>query len=330
MSVTIKDVANLAGTSTATVSRVVNGASNVSEKVRRKVNAAIEELGYSPNPAGRILKNGANKSIMVILPYKLSDFYGRIVDAMTHEAAKNDYTLLISACNDDREYEKTIVSRMLKDVVMGFIFLGTFFDGHELNEINSQIPAVLCCEQVEKSNLCTVVCDYEQGARLVVDRMIQSGHKRIGYISLRHRPTSSRLKQRGFRQALAKHGIDCPEEYFFYGSHSVQTGYSAMRYFNCFDEPPTALFAETDQLAFGALNYAIESGIEVGSDMVISGFDDLDICQTGIRKLSSVCQPLDDIGRITVRSLIEIIEKKKENSGTTVLPVTLSLRDTLK
>lgn len=330
MSVTIKDVAKLAGTSTATVSRVINGLPNVSDKVRRKVAAAIEELGYTPNPAGRILKNGANKSIMVILPYKLSGFYGRIVDAMTREAANNGYTLLISACNDDREYEKSIVNRMLKDVVMGFIFLGTFFDGYELNEINSQIPTVLCCEQVEKSNMLTVVCDYEQGAKLVVDRMVKAGHRRIGYISMRHRPTSSRLKQQGFRKALAEHGIDCPEDYFFYGSHSVQTGYSAMRYFSCFDEPPTALFAETDQLAMGALNYAIETGIDVGNDMVISGFDDLDICQVGIRKLSSVRQPLEEIGSLTVRSLIEIIEKKKENCGTTVLPVTLELRDTLK
>lgn len=330
MSATIKDVARVAGTSTATVSRVINGSQNVTEKVRKKVQAAIEELDYSPNPAGRILKSGVNKSIMVILPYKLSDFYGRIVAAMTQEAIAQDYTLLISTCNDDKEYEQTVVRRLLRDVVRGFVFLGTFFDGHELEEINRQIPTVLCCEQVDKSELLTVVSDYGQGAKLAAERMIEAGHKRFGYISMRHRPMSSRLKQQGFREALAAHGLECDEECFFYGSHSIKTGYSAMRFFNCLDEPPTAIFAETDQLATGALNYAMEAGMDIGGEVAICGFDDLDICGTGLKKLSSVRQPLEEIGRMAVRSLIDIVEKKKENHGVITLPVELSLRDTLK
>lgn len=330
MSVTIKDVAEIAGVSTATVSRVINGSTNVTEKVKKKVLAVIEELDYTPNPAGRILKQGVNKSIMVILPYKLSGFYGRIVDAMTQEAIASDYTLLISSCNDDKKYEQTVVDRLLRDVIKGFIFLGTFFDGHELSEINRQIPTVLCCEQVDKSDLRTIVCDYKQGAELVVDKMVEAGHRRIGYIAMRHRPASSKLKQSGFREALAKHGIDHYEEYYFYGSHTLKTGYSAMRFFNCLDEPPTAIFAETDQLAMGALNYAMECGMDVGNDIVISGFDDLDICKMGIKKLTSVSQPLEDIGRTAVRSLIDIIENHAENQGTITLPVALSLRDTLK
>ncbi len=330
MSVTIKDVAALAGTSTATVSRVINESPNVTEKVKKKVKAAIEELGYTPNPAGRMLKSGVNKSIMVILPYKLSSFYGRIVDAMTQEAIANDYTLLISACNDDREYERTVVNRLLKDVVRGFIFLGTFFDSHELSDINRQIPTVLCCEQVEKSSLLTVVCDYRQGACMAVEKMIANGHRRIGYIAMRHRPASSRLKYQGFCETLKKHDIPVSEEYCFYGSHSLQTGYSAMRYFSCIDEPPTAIFAETDLMAMGALNYSIETGIDSGKgQLAICGFDDLDICGLGTRKLSSVRQPLEEIGHTAVRSLIEIIEDHKENNGVVTLPVTLSSRDTL-
>lgn len=326
---TIKDVANLAGTSTATVSRVINNSSNVTEKVRKRVRAAIDELGYIPNPAGRILKNGVNKSIMVILPYKLSEFYGKIVGAMTQEAIKRNYSLLISACNDNREYENIIVQRLLKDMVHGFIFLGTFLDSHELSEVNRQIPTVLCCEQVDKSELLTVVCDYKQGASVVVEKMLETGHKRIGYVAMRHRPHSSKLKHQGFREALAAHGIEHTDEYCFYGSHSLQTGYSAMKYFNCLDEPPTAIFAETDKLAMGALNYATENGLEVGSKIAISGFDDLDICTLGLKKLTSVSQPLEDIGRTAVNSLIDIIENKKENKGVITLPVTLSSRDTL-
>ncbi len=330
MSATIKDVAKLAGTSTATVSRVINESSNVSEKIKKRVRAAIDTLGYSPNPAGRILKNGVNKSIMVILPYKLSSFYGRLVDAMTQEAIANDYTLLISACNDDRDYEHTVVRRLLKDMVKGFIFLGTFFDSHELDDINRQIPSVICCEPVDKSELLTITCDYRQGARMAVEKMIENGHKSIGYISMRHRPASSRLKQAEFRSTLAEHGLTCSDEYFFYGSHTAQTGFSAMRFFNCLDEPPTAIFAETDTLAMGALNYAYSAGMDIGNEIVISGFDDLNICELGIKKLTSVHQPLDEIGRTAVRSLIDIIENKKENSGTVCLPVSLTLRDTLK
>ncbi len=329
MTPTIKDVASLAGTSTATVSRVINNSPNVTEKARKKVRAAIEELGYIPNPAGRLLKTGSNKSIMVILPYMLSDFYGRIVGAMTQEAIKRNYSLLLSACNDDREYENIIVQRLLKDMIHGFIFLGTFYDSHELEAINRQIPTILCCEQVEKSELLTVMSDYKQGAALVAEKMIEAGHKRMGYIAMRHRPNSSRLKHKGFREALAAHGIEHTDEYCFYGSHSLQTGYSAMKYFNCLDEPPTAIFAETDQLAMGALNYAIENGMDIGNKLVISGFDDLNICRLGTKKLSSVSQPLEEIGKAAVNSLIDIIENRKENKGVVTLPVSFSSRDTL-
>ncbi len=329
MNPTIKDVASLAGTSTATVSRVINNSPNVTDKIKKKVRAAIDELGYVPNPAGRILKNGMHKSIMVILPYKLSGFYGKVVDAMTQEAIKNNYSLLISACNDNREYEQVIINRLLKDMVNGFIFLGTFFDSHELSEINRQIPSVLCCEQVEKSELLTVVCDYKQGAKLAVEKMLEAGHRSFGYVAMRHRPASSRLKYKGFCEALAEHGIKHSEECCFYGSHSLQTGYSAMKYFNCLDEQPTAIFAETDQLAMGALNYAIEAGMDIGKDIVISGYDDLDICKLGLKKLSSVRQPLEEIGRTAASALIDIIENRRENSGVITLPVELSLRDTL-
>lgn len=329
MSATIKDVASLAGTSTATVSRVINDSPKVSEKIKKKVKAAIEELGYTPNPAGRILKNGANKSIMVILPYKLSDFYGRVVDSMTQEAIANNYSLLISACNDDREYEQIIVNRLLRDTVSGFVFLSTYFDGHELENINSRIPTVLCCEQVPKADIFTVLCDYAGGTGLAVQRMIDSGHRRIGYIAMRHRPASSASKYKGFCGTLARNGISFSEEYCFYGSHSMQTGYSAMKYFNCLDEPPTAIFAETDILAMGAVNFALENGIELGRDLAVSGFDDLDICGIGAKKLTSVHQPLDEIGRTAVRTLIDIIENHRENKGTVTLPATLALRDTL-
>ncbi len=329
MSATIKDVAALAGTSTATVSRVINNSPKVTDKVRKKVQQAIEELGYIPNPAGRILKSGANNTIMVILPYRLSSFYGRIVDAMTQEAIANNYSLMISACNNNREYEQTIVNRLLKDVVKGFVFLGTFFDSHELSDINRQIPTILCCEQVAKSELLTIISDYKQGAKIAAERMIETGHRRIGYIAMRHRPNSSRQKQQGFNEALMAHGIEHSEEYIFYGSHSLQTGYSAMKYFNCLDNPPTAIFAENDKLAIGATNYAIENGLNVGTDIVISGYDDLDLCTYGLKKITSVRQPLEEIGKTAVRSIIDIIENGKENSGTITLPVTLSIRDTL-
>ncbi len=330
MSVTIKDVANLAGTSTATVSRVINGSTNVTEKVSRRVKAAIEELDYTPNPAGRMLRNGVNKSIMVILPYKLSDFYGRVVDEMTREAIANDYTLLIIACNGEREYERMVVNRLMKDVVKGFVFMGTFFDGHDLKEINRQVPSVLCCEQVEKSGLLTVSSDYAQGARIAAEKMIAAGHRRIGYIAMRHRTASSKIKFEGFCDAMKENGIELTEEYCFFGSHTQQTGYSAMRYFNCLDNPPTAVLAESDLMALGALNFAMENGIEVGPDKLsICGFDDMPICTLGTKKLSSVSQPLEEIGRTAIRELIDIIEDHKENTGVVTLPVTFSSRDTL-
>jgi len=329
MTPTIKDVANLAGTSIATVSRVINGVDCVSEDTKKRVEKAINDLGYRPNPVGRMLKSGGINSISVILPYRLSSFYGRLVNGMTQEAIAHDYTLLVCACNDDRDYEKTIVDRLLKDVVKGFVFLGSFMDSHELSEIDKKLPTVLCCEQVRKSDLLTVVADYEAGAKMAVEKLISAGHKRIGYISMRHKPYSSELKQKGFQDALREAGIEDRDEYYFYGAHTVQTGGSAMKYFACLDEPPTAIFAENDRLAAGAVACAEGMGMKVGKDIAIIGFDDLDICTMTNPKLSSVHQPLEEMGKIVVRMLIEIINQERENSGTIKVPVSLSLRETV-
>lgn len=329
MGITIKDVASLSETSIATVSRVINNSPNVSAEIRRKVEDAIKQLNYIPNPAGRLLKSGGNKSILVVLPYRFSTFFGQIISAMTEQAIESGYTLMTCACNNDQNYERIMVDQLLKDTVNGFIFLGTFFDSYELNEINKRVPTVLCCEQVEKSELLAVVPDYKEGAKKAVREMINAGHKKIAYIAMRHRPTSSFLKHQGFSEALAENGIIDNEEYYFYGSHSLQTGYSAMKYFNCLDEKPTAVFAENDRIALGALNYAMQAGLDIGKEFVISGFDDLDICEMSTKKLTSVHQPLEDMGKKAVKALIEIIESGRENKGTITVPVELVRRDTL-
>lgn len=320
----------MAGTSIATVSRVINGADCVSERTKKRVRDAVETLGYVPNPVGRMLKTGGNKSIALIMPRRLSSFYADLVESMTREAMEHDYTLLMCAGNDDEKYEREIIDRLLTNVVSGFIFTGSSFDSHELSELNKKMPSVLCCEPVDRSELFTVAADYEGGVKNVVRELAAAGHKRIGYISMRHKPVSSRLKQKGFHEALAEAGLEDNDEYCFYGPHSAKTGHSAMRYFRCLDEPPTAVFAETDNLAVGALNYAGENGIKVGEELSIVGFDDIEICNMVTPKLTSVHQQLDEIGRIAVKTLIDIIENGKENVGTLTVPTELIKRESFR
>lgn len=322
---TIRDVAELAEVSVATVSRVLNNSGDVSEEKSKRVRLAAKKLGYvlSHTASGPTKRT----TVLVLLPNKLKSFYDEIVKGIQHCAKENGFDIILGVCNNDRFVEAEHIEKLVDGSVSAIVFLGTFLRSEELDELNSKYSIALCCECVEGASVLSVVVDMRVAAYDAVMHFISKGHKRIGVISTVTRAWSSIQKERGYRDALKDSGIDFRDEYIFFGDFDNKSGTFSIGYFESLEEPPTAIFAVSDSLALGAMKTAINKGYTVGKDLDIIGFDDTSICELYNPTLSTVSQPRYEIGCTVMKELAENIKGTQKNNDTIFLPHKLVFRE---
>ena len=315
MNATIKDVAKAAGVSVATVSRVLNNNSNVSETTTRMVNEAIKELGYSPNFLGRNLRKCETNIILAIVPSADHTFYSEILRGMQIKAAELGYDILMSTSNSDEATELRLLNMLYNRTVDAVILLGTRLNAALLNELNEKYCITLCCERIPDSELVTVTVNDEQAAYEAVTCLIKKGHHKIGMISTQGSALSSVDREAGYRRALSDNGIEFREDYIYRGSYDFRDGSFAIEQFLKLEDVPTAVFAVSDLLAAGAINKALKRGINVGGDFSVIGFDNLYLCEMVMPSISTVEQSCYLIGSTAVEKTIANIGTTKKFKG---------------
>ncbi|WP_417935455.1 LacI family DNA-binding transcriptional regulator [Geobacillus subterraneus] len=248
--VRISDVAKLANVSTATVSRVLSNSGNV-KKTTEKVLEAIRKLNYQPNMLARQLRKLETKTILVVVPDITNTFFSKVLRGIEHVAIENDYEVLLGDTGNNIERESGYLNILRQRKADGMILLTARLESHVLEEIASEFPVVLACEYLEGSTIPTVSIDNISSARKATEYLIHLGHRRIGFISGPLNVILSRDRLKGFRQAMAQHGI--PVESFLVqeGDFSFESGYNMMMKFLALDQPPTAVFASNDEMAIG-------------------------------------------------------------------------------
>ena len=327
VSVTIKDVAKKANVSIATVSRVLNHKSNVSDDAVEAVNQAIKELGYSPNFLGRDLRKSETRRILAIIASTEQSFYSEVIRGMEETAMAKGYDVLIATTRDDPKHEMHLLGMLFSHSVDGAVLLGPKLDAKTVTDLSANHNLALCLERLDGCGALTVTIDNVQAGKDAVNYLINKGRRRIGMITTKQRSQSSVDRELGYRQALAEHGIPYDENLVYYGDYGVEYGTRGCKELMSLDNKPDAIFAISDMLAIGAMTHASSEGIEIGKDVLFFGFDDIQYSHIFIPHLSTVRQPCFMQGRLVIEKLIENMKSDTPDTSVYMLPHSLILRE---
>lgn len=321
MGVNISDVAKKAGVSIVTASRVINGADTVREANRQKVLAAMEALNYQPNHAARILATGKTGTIGVTIS-KLNDtFLEGVVKAVNTRLEQHDLFLALSVMPGG--VEKNYLFQ--RDRVDGIILISPTNEGKLMDQLKRQrIPFVLLDNQ-EAHDATSILVDNFKGGVDATRHLLDLGHTRIAHLSGPELYLSSRERKRGFQTALREDGL---QPYKIEScDFTVQDGYNAVTRWMKQKSLPTAIFAADDFIALGALNAILNAGLRVPEDISLIGYDNQLFSAQLHPGLSTIEQPVLEMGKQGVDLLVEMINKGNNENQTIKLKPKLIVRE---
>lgn len=327
MGATIKDVARLADVSIATVSRVLNKTAPVNEDKRVRVEAAISQLGYRPNPAARRLLRQETGGFGVLIPSLGGEFFAGFLKGLDEEAQRSGFFCLIGAAHRS-EAELDHAIRQMHGRVDGIVIMSPGQTAEKtLQLIPQDMPVVFLNTSVSDPGIPYLNFDNHGGAFRMVQHMADLGHQRIAMIKGPASAYDAEERLRGYREALQVSGLSVNPALEFEGNFTEEWGYHAGKAILASPLRPTAVFAANDFSAFGAMSAFQEEGLRIPEDIALSGFDDISITKFTTPPLSSVRVPTVELGRRTMKTLIGIVRNIPQDVMTPdVLPTELVIR----
>ncbi|NBC28913.1 MAG: substrate-binding domain-containing protein [Spirochaetes bacterium] len=342
---TVNDVAKLAGVSAMTVSRTLNSPESVRVETRDRVLAAIEKLDYMPNRRARSLITGTFHTIAIFVPTVLNPFFGQVALGVEDEATSHGFNVIL--CNaDSAEKQQLQLDAMIQLGVDGIVFFDMPVNRALVDRLQrAGVVAVLVDNELDVDDVCALRTNNRLGGKIATAHLIELDHRRIGHIHGRvddgaadgaedeqtqDRASSApdgapaafyegsfqrriwRERLAGFREVMDEAGVDIDPLLVVEGDGTseggVDGGRRAMEELLALDEPPTAVYAANDLMAIGAIQAALKSGLRVPEDISIVGFDDIDLSSMIHPPLTTVHQPRREMGRESVRLLMERID----------------------
>ncbi len=303
----IEDVANLAGVSTASVSRALNDPGRVRPATRKRVMEAIEQLGYVPDAAARALSSRRLRTIGAIVPTLDNAIFASGINALQRRLAQRDFTLLVASSEYDQSEELREANALIARGVDGMMLVGAAHPA-ALYEMLARkpLPFVNCWTYSADTPHPCIGFDNRLAMHRVADYLLSLGHRRIGMISgFTAENDRARERLEGVRQALARHGLEIRPGQLLERAYEVRDGREAARLLLRLPEPPTALICGNDVLAMGALFEAQAQGIAVPRALSIVGFDDLPISANLVPALTTVRVPVGEMGRRAADYLLD-------------------------
>lgn len=329
MNVTIYDVAREAGVSMATVSRVVNGNPNVKPTTRKKVMEAIKALGYRPNAVARGLASKKTTTVGVVIPDISSLFYAELARGIEDIATMYKYNIIL--CNSDQKLAKELhlVNTLLEKQVDGLLFMGNkITEDHIEMFTTSPVPIILASTRDEKAELPSVNINYKQATYDAIQMLIDKGHTQIGYISgPLDDPLAGQNRMEGYKEALSVNGLTFNENLIKFGDYRYDTGLDVVSQWLDEKQEMTAIMAMSDEMAIGAIHAYQDRNMIVPDDVEVIGFDNTRLTSMVRPRLTSVVQPMYDIGAVSMRLLTKYINNEEIENHLVVLPHRIELRD---
>jgi LacI family transcriptional regulator len=302
----LKDVARLAGVSTATVSRALNLPAQLDPETLVRVRAAVKKLRYVPHGAARALRSQRSRMIGAVVPSFDYALYARTTSALQDELDAHGYALVLAAHHYDLPTEVRLTAQLLEHDVEAFVFVGLDHDPELFVLLNEfQRPYVLTWGVDASGAHPSIGFDNRAATFALANHIVDLGHRRIGLITAPHEGNDrARERSAGVRGALAARGLSLAPDCIQYGPISLASGAELMRRILALPQRPTAIIATNDVFAVGAMTACREAGLRIPEDMAITGVDNTDLGATQTPGLTSVRTPIVDIGRAAARHLI--------------------------
>lgn len=331
MSVTIYDVAREANVSMATVSRVVNNNPNVKPSTRKKVLRTIEKLGYRPNAVARGLASKKTTTVGAIIPDISSIFFSELARGIEDIATMYDYNIILSNSDQNQEKEIKLINTMLEKQVDGILFMGgNIADEHVNTFASSSAPVVLAATYDEEGKIPSVNIDYKAAAYEVTNLLMEKGHEHPAFIGGQLDIRLNADKYEGYLQALKDASVEINEDFIIKDSYSYQEGIDAVKKLLSKDEKPTAVFVASDEMAIGVIHGAQDLGYEVPKDLQVFGFNNTRLATMVRPTLSTIIQPMYDLGAVAMRLLTKYMNKEEVAETQVILPHRIIERDSTK
>ncbi|CAH0121277.1 MULTISPECIES: LacI family DNA-binding transcriptional regulator [unclassified Paenibacillus] len=325
--VTIQDVAKEAGVSVATVSRVINRHSAVSARAKKAVEDAIRKLNYEPNILGRNLRTSSTHMILTILPSISNPFYSKVLQGIEDTARKENYYILVCETDSSSEIQSFYLNMAKQRIADGIISLDPTVEQVLTAELDRSYPVIQCGDKTLDERIPFVGIDNVSAAYKAVKYLIAIGHERIALISSSEQYKYAVDRRQGYTQALEEAGIPVRRQYICYSDLNYDHGLQTMRTLLHLDVPPTAVFAVGDVLAIGALKAIRDAGLRCPEDVAVVGFDNIPFASMMNPTLTTVAQPMYEMGCEAARILINKLKNKKSEMQTLIMPHELIIRE---
>jgi len=302
---TILDVAARAGVSKSLVSLALSGSPKVSEKSRKRILRASNELGYRPNAAARSLAIQKSRTLGVLVLDLHNPVFAEILDGVQTEVRQHGFTTMLISGGDDPALERAEIDTLQQFQIEGLILISHRLAPAVLREIAEEVPTVTVTrDDIHVPRMDMVCNDDVAGARLAVDHLVSLGHRRIVCLSGGDNPVSHSRAQ-GYSEAMADHGLSDYAQ-IVSGGLSDTAGYSAGT--RALELSPTAFFVANDIGAMGAIAAVEEAGLDVPGDVSVIGYDGIRLAGLRSVNLTTVAQPLGELGRLAAQRLLERLE----------------------
>lgn len=307
--VTMHDVAQTAGVSLMTVSRVVNNKDDVSRATRDRVMDVIEQLSYRPSSIARGLATRRTGTLGVVVPDISNPYFASIVRSAEEEAYAQNYSVFLGNTNEDPERELTVLQSLEDKQIDGLILFSSRLDDDTLFEVLESFPTtVLVFREKKVADVGTFIVDDEFGGRVAIEHLLKSGHRNIGLISGPPISLSTTGRLKGYKAALQSAGIPINENWIRHCHPMVEGGQATATELLKNNPEITALFCHNDLVAVGALQACTELGLRVPDDVAVIGYDDIRLAELVSPALTTLRVSRAEIGTKTMQMLLEQIE----------------------
>lgn len=326
----IKDIARLAGVSPSTVSRVINDKEYVREEIRERVKAIVQDKGYVQSHAARSMVMRRSFTVGIVIPDLFNMFQRQLFARIEHRLEEKGYRTMFIFVTWSAESEAACLRKLKSESLDGVIMM------HEVRNPSiyeylqeSSLPSVMCTFGAEAFSFPTVQVDERAAAEVAVSHLMEQGHRKIGLISGSHFSFSIQRAE-GYHRVFELHGLE-PKKAWQTNVHtySVDEGRRSMIRLLRQDPGLTAVFAITDELAIGAMRALHEEGLKVPGDVSVAGFDDIDISAYTVPALTTIHQPIQEMGETTASILCDFIESGHAESMSHILPHQLITRESV-